>query len=187
MSVLNTLDRSVSAQVATDGQISSWNGYDYLCGINPSDSLAGFAVFAGHWSAGNVSAAGGPLQLMASVTWECPLTGFPSGVTFLPTSDMATYSCDSPGNYDCPSSSSSAVEVNATTGYCVPVPYEQFTGYGCGTQGDALFGYWDTPQYLSPQNATLASGSFVYFPRGEYTVVATDDWDQSVYAYFTVT
>jgi len=190
MAVLNTLDSNVSPQVVTNQNISSWNGYDFLCGLNPSDSLVGFAVFAGHWSAGNVSAAGDPLQLMASVSTECALTRYPNGVTFLPASDRATYYCDHPEDAECPYSSTSAVEVNASTGYCVPVPYQvnnqNFTGYGCGTQSDALFGYWDTSQHLSPQNATLASGSFVYFPRGEYTIVATDDWNQSAYAYFTV-
>jgi hypothetical protein len=33
---------------------------------------------------------------------------------------------------------------------------------------------------------TLTSKSFSYFPSGEYTIVATDDWNQYVYAYFTV-
>ena len=60
--VLNTLDRNVTLSgLAQNQNISEWSDDDYVCD-SPS-TIVGFALFQGHFAAGNISAAGQPLQL----------------------------------------------------------------------------------------------------------------------------
>jgi hypothetical protein len=176
--LLNVLDHNNSLVVTTNQNISRWNEEDFFCGENPSHSLVGFALFKGHFSAGNISAAGSPLQLAAPVALPCPFSLNLNGTTFLPNSDK-TMSFSYYGQTQEPSYPVTA-EVNATTGYCVNSP----SSISCpGSSG--VLGYW-TPGFRYAGNMTLTSKSFSHFPLGEYTIVATDDWNQFVYAYFTV-
>jgi len=181
--LLNTLNRNVSLAVVTNQNMSGWDGVDFLCSRNPSNSLAGFALLEGHFSAGNISEAGPPLQL-AEVGFYPPcafILGL-NGTTFLPNSDK-TLSFSYYGQTQEPSYPVTA-EVNATTGFCVYNTTPASVSANCG--GDSgLFGYWN-PGNGSSGNGTLASKNFMYFPPGEYTILATDDWNQYVYAYFTV-
>jgi len=182
--VLNTLNRNVTfSTLAQDPEISDWNGVDNICGENPSYSLAGFAVFQGHFSADNISAAGPPLQLAPPFYPPCAFTLPASAVTFLPNGAQAVATIGS-GQ---PQSSSFPVkaEINATTRYC--------TGSGMGGQGGeincgaspGLVGYWNR-SVAAGGNMNFTSPAFTYLPAGEYTIVATDDWNQYVYAYFVV-
>jgi plastocyanin len=71
-------------------------------------------------------------------------------------------------------------EVNATTGSCVA----SGTSLSCGGSS-GLVGYWN-PGFGYTGNTTFTSKDFNYFPSGEYTIVAADDWGQTVYAQFQV-
>jgi len=178
--VLNTLDHNVSLSVMPNQTITTWNGYDFFCSSNPSDSLVGFALFKGHFSAGNVSAAGSPLQLAAPVALPCPYNLPANGTTtFLPNSDRTTSSWYYAGALQPPYLVTA--EVNATTGYCTASAMSGTCGPSSG-----LLGYWN-PGFGSMGNMTLGSKDFTYFPPGEYTIVAQDDWSQTVYAHFQVT
>jgi len=175
--LLNTLNRNVSLTVVTNDNISAWNEDDFLCSQNPSYSLVGFALFAGHFSPSNISAAGLPLQLAAPAAIPCPFRLGLNQSTFLPTGDR-TVSVSYYGQTQEPPFSVTA-EVNATTGYCV-----NSGSINClATTG--ILGYWK-PGFGYAGNMTLSSKNFTYFPLGEYTVVAADDWNQYVFATFDV-
>lgn len=176
--LLNTLNHNNTLVVSADQNISSWNEVDFFCGENPSRSLVGFALFEGHFSAQNISAAGSPLQLAPPVALPCPFSLSLNSTTFLPNSDktmsFSYYGQTQESPYPV------TAEVNATTGYCVG----SLSGISCrGTSG--LLGYW-APGFGYAGNMTFTSKSFSYFPSGEYTLVATDARNQFVYAYFTV-
>jgi hypothetical protein len=182
--VLNTLNRNISFSALSQNQkISEWNGDDNICGENPSYSLAGFAVFQGHFSADNISAAGSPLQLAPPFYPPCAFTLPASAVTFLPNGKqaIATYGSGQPQSSSFPVKA----ELNATTRYC--------TGSGIGGHGGeiscgaspGLVGYW-SHSIAAGGNMNFTSPAFTYFPAGQYTIVATDDWNQYVYAYFVV-
>ncbi|MDA4118302.1 MAG: hypothetical protein OK455_08160, partial [Thaumarchaeota archaeon] len=72
--------------------IFAWNGYDYVCSDSPSQGLATFAVFKGHYSKGNISSAGAPLKEGPPFIPPCPSLGLFSGgpITFLPNGDQTT-------------------------------------------------------------------------------------------------
>jgi len=137
--------------------VEVWNGYDYVCGRNPSDSVLAYAVFSGHYSSGNISSAGQPLQVGAPFFPPCANGGlYPPGhsITF--------------------SSKGVNARLNVTTGYCAPSPGLELPG-DCGLLR-ALDGYYNR----------TAGYSFVHFPPGEYTIAVTDLWNQYAYATFTV-
>lgn len=176
--VFNTLDRNVSFSGLVQNQkISGWNGYDYLCG-NPTSSVLGFALFRGHFAAGNISAAGQPLQLAPPEVVLCPFSPIARAVTFLPEGDHAVVTTDM-------ASGPLTVSVNATTGYCNA---QKFSGGGGDVTCPAnlgLVGYWND-SVTAPGNLNFTSPAFVYFPPGEYTMEAADVWNQYVYATFVV-
>jgi len=180
--VLNTLNRNVSSAVVENENMSMWNAYDNLCG-SPSDSFVGFAVFRGDVSAGNISAAAPPLQLTPPYYLPCALSITPSNVIFLPSGDQAIATIN-PGQTT-QSSYNVTVAVNATTRSCVG---KGTSGQGgeidCGAS-PGLLGYWNY-SIASGGDFNFTSPAFVYFPPGQYTIVAADDWNQYVYAYFVV-
>lgn len=175
--VLNTLNHNVSLPVAPNQNISTWNGDDFFCGRNPSDSLVGFALFKGYFP-GNLSAAESPLQLAAPIAVPCPYSLPLNDTTFLPNSDK-TISLSYYGQTEEPSYPVTA-EVNATTNYCVSSPGSD----SCPTSSGIL-GYWN-PGFGYTGNMTYTSKDFTYLPSGAYTIVAKDDWNQTVHAYFWV-
>jgi hypothetical protein len=179
--LLNLQNQNVTEEVVPNQNISAWNGYDFYCAANPSHSLVGFALLSGRFAAANVSAAGSPLQLAgSSVAIPCPYSLPLNGTTFLPDSDR-TASFSYYGQTQEPPYSVLA-EVNATTGYCT---YSStFSGDCQETSG--ILGYWDAG-FGDVGNSSLGSKDFKYLPSGEYTVAATDDWGQTVYAHFQVT
>jgi hypothetical protein len=138
--------------------VEVWNGYDYVCGENPSNSVIAYAVFSGHYSSGNISSAGQPLQVGAPFFPPCPNGGlYPQG-------DSITFSSKGVNS-----------RLSVTNGYCAPGD--------CGLF-HALTGYWN--RTATQGDLSLASPGFVHFPPGEYTVAATDLWNQDVYATFVV-
>jgi hypothetical protein len=172
IALYNTLDENVSVSVTQDQQISAWNAGDFLCGSNPSGNLAGFAVFRGDVSATNLSEAGQPLeldpQLLPYVVLGCPTEeGFPANATFLPDGDRVSYAY------------AAAADIDAKTLGCT------YTEQASQCTGTGLVGYWND-SVPTGGNLGFGSPSFVRFPPGEYTVVATDDWSQYAYATFVV-
>jgi hypothetical protein len=181
--LLNTLSHNVSLTVAPNQNISAWNGGDFVCGENPSRSLVGFALLDGHFTTGNISAAGSPLQLMAPVAFPCPTSLPLNNATFLPESDETVSS--SYNGQTLEGSSRVTAEVNATTGYCITSSGSETTTTSCSTTS-AILGYWNSG-FGYTGNMTLASNAFTHLLPGEYTIVAMDDWNGTVYAYFQVT
>jgi hypothetical protein len=191
--LVNTLNRNVSASLPLWSQASFatqtiyvWSGYDQICNYNPSDYVVDFAVFQGHFSAGNISAAGNPLRLAPPFFPPCPGQSHPNAVTLLPDGDLTNYTDI---NYTLPPPRPSytvEAEVNATTYYC--------TGSGLGGGGGeidcgnttGLVGYWNGSTASPGGDFSYTSHAFTYFPPGEYTIVATDPWNQYVYATFVV-
>jgi hypothetical protein len=167
--VANTLDQDVSvsmppASTIGSGDIYTWSVYDQVCADNPSDYIVAFALFQGHYSPANISA-GTPL--LESPIWESLCgAGFnpPGAVTFRPNSDVTNYTFNA--------------EVNATTYYCNSNNCDNSSG---------LLGYWNAPPTKPPAaDLNYTSPAFSYFPPGEYTIVATDAWNQFVYVTFVV-
>lgn len=178
--VLNTLDRNASLPAVAGSQnLSAWSGYDYVCTDGPS-SLVGFALFQGHLTASNASAAGEPLQLAPpEVVYGCGLVSSEVGpVTFLPEGDRAVATDYFQGIYE--GSYNVTVSVNATTGDCGDNP--QLVSF---CTGKGLSGYWNDS--IPAEGAlNFTSPAFSYFSPGEYTLVATDAWGQYAYATFEV-
>jgi len=173
--VLNTLDRNVSLSGILQNQnISEWGGDDYICPSGPA-TIVGFALFGGHFAAGNISAAGQPLQLAPPEVIFCAASMQPVAVTFLPKGDQAVATDDLQKG-----SSPVTVSVNATTGNCGDNP--QLVAF---CTGKGLSGYWND-SIPAPGALNFTSPAFAYFPPGEYTMVATDLWDQYAYATFVV-
>jgi hypothetical protein len=168
----NMLDKNVSLSVTEDQRISTWNGGDFLCGGNPSGNLAGFAVFEGDVAATNLSEAGEPLQLdpqlLPYIVIGCPTEeSFPANVTFFPEGDRISYAY------------AVAAEIDAKTLGCA------YTEQASQCTGTGLVGYWND-SIPTAGNLGFSSPAFVHFKPGEYTIVATDEWNQYVYATFSV-
>lgn len=165
----------------------AWNQQDNICGSNPSNFLVDFAVFKGHFSAQNISEAGSQLRLVPAWSGPCPPFGYYYAVTFLPNGDLTNYT---QVNYSLPQPRSSYLvkaEVNVTTYYCSGSGVAGNGGeIDCGnTHG--LIGYWNgTVQGGKGDWYDFASPAFTYFQPGEYTIVATDPWNQYVYVNFIV-
>jgi hypothetical protein len=178
--VLNTLDRNVSLSgLVQNKNISDWNGDDYLCAANGPTFFVGFALFQGHFAAGNISAGGQPLQLAPPMIVYCGSYPPPGAVTFLPQGDQAVATNDLPGPYPV------TVSVNATTGYCTGGELAGGSGrFDCG-YNPGLVGYWND-SIPSQGDLNFTSPAFVYFSPGEYTIVAADDCNQYLYATFVV-
>ena len=72
----------------SNSSIFLWNAYDFLCGgpaaSNPTWSLAGYALFQGHYTAANLSSAGSPLRLDPPLEISCPAEANPSTSPFFP-------------------------------------------------------------------------------------------------------
>ena len=181
VTLFNTLNAalSVSPFVPSNSTnlVQSWSNHDFLCGYDgPDGYLASFAVFSGHYSAGNLSQAPSPLQLAAPAGLPCMGIVWPEDemISFLPHSDNASI----PGTYP----GWAPVELNVTTQSCIALP----SGSSQCHRGTGLFGYWSTTSIICcPANSTTPR-LFRYLTPGDYTLVAEDIWGQSVSAYFQV-
>jgi hypothetical protein len=212
--LFNTLSQNLSIIPAysTGPNFTEWNQADFLCGINPLFGQAGFAVYAGRYASSNLSQAGSPLLLTPPLAFFCPnLNGGPvKGDDFGPESDSAVVSLNSsisrlgqPPDYTL----STRMQLNVTTEFGHSTPsvgtatgtVGNVTTTSTGTEfdtsccfGAALSGYWTVPS----GGAILPNGSdslgnfnssyFRHFLPGQYTIVAEDLWNQTVYAHFQV-
>jgi len=181
VTVVNTSNQNVSIpQLVQNQNITKWNSDDYFCAGNPSYSLLGFALFQGHFTAANVSAAGSPLRLAPPMVGSCGGIEIAlSAVTFLPNGDHA--GAGQPEQFFQPAS----VELNATTTFCNGVGNGN-GGFSCTWAYPGLVGFWNDNVPSQGNLFGFTSTAFVHFPSGEYTIVAADDWNQYVYATFVV-
>jgi hypothetical protein len=167
------------ATLPTGSNISQWSKADFDACHSPTWSTFGFGVFRGHDNAGNISSAGGPLQLAAPIVVVC--TGSSSGqvITLLPKSSYMVMTFNGPNGTVV--SQRNLAAVNATT-----VVVCDAKSPGCASDG--LFGYWKSsaPYYTNPADANTTSPYFSYFQPGEYTIVAEDMWGSTIYSYFQV-
>jgi hypothetical protein len=165
VSLFNTLTGNVSIIPGsqTNSTLANWDSHDFLCDAHPLWSLAGYALFSGHYTSNNISSAGDPLSLAgSSAAIPCALLTPPNSVIFLPQSDAVVTSSD-------PSIRTTQAYLNVTTAGCTGTEYSG----GCGSSG-MLAGYYNS------------TGSFEPFPLGQYTLVAGDVWGQTVFAHFQV-
>jgi hypothetical protein len=166
--------------------VERWNWYDFICPTAAFSSWVwSYALFKGHWSVENISAAGDPLTLWPPVQIACPSSFFVYLVTFLPRNSTALvyYS----GLYPTYGGYPVGFRMDATTEYC--------RNNQCGGIGSTLFGFWNITNLPSTawenfttgfHNATISSPYFHLFPPGQYTLVAEDVLGQATYAYFQV-
>jgi hypothetical protein len=181
--VWNTLGHNVSVAVGPNQNISAWNSDDFVCAQNPSYSLVGFAIFQGHETSVNISSAGTPLQIAAPAALPCAYRMTPDNASFLGNSDEAIASASYGGTQE--TTYPVTALANATTSYCS----NSSSGDGSGTVAcpslSGVVGYWKQG-FGYTGDMSLGSSDFTYLPPGQYTVVATDAWNQYVYAYFNV-
>jgi hypothetical protein len=169
---------SLIPSVWENSTLAEWNNYDSFSGSTPLISMLGYALFQGHYSAGNISLAGNPLRLAPFVNVDEISYSIPKIITFLPNSDKAEMYLPiaAKGILD-------SITTTASTQSCLitfPETYE--------CKGDTgLSGYWNTTALLTTQQATLGSKYFHFFSPGEYTLAVQDMWNQTVYAHFLVT
>lgn len=187
ISIFNPLgvNVSVSPDYQSNSAIFSWNVHDFLCGglaaANPTWSLAGYALFQGHYAAANLSSVGSPLNLDPPLEIECPGLADPGTVTFLPkSSTVVAYF---------PPNAQPAVKQQAAMNASTETYVYKSGSYAGGPEG--LFGYWVGPPGGVPggggQDGTVSSPYFHYLPPGQYTLVVEDMWGQVIYGYFRVT
>jgi hypothetical protein len=171
ISLLNVLpyNLSITPGYPSNSSIASWNGYDFICGGggggggSPIWSLAGYAVFEGHYSAANISSAGRPLTMNPPIIVECPVDVNPDKIVFLPNSSRVV-AYFSQTLFENASEVVGEAAINATTMACALLP----AGYVSCDTGMSLFGYWNStsPPYFNAQDANTTSPYFHYFsPR----------------------
>jgi len=177
----NPLSSNLTAVVpeSSNSTVSNWSWDDFLCGGGSLNSVVSFAVFQGHYVAGNLSLAGAPLTLVPPLLPPCPAFPVPLFLIYLPTGTTAwVYS-----NYPQVQPYTVRTILNATTETCSTTITGTTT---CGTSS-GLFGFWRGPVSGSMGNYTTASPDFHYFAPGQYTLAAEDAWGQQAFAYFEVT
>jgi hypothetical protein len=180
IALFNPLRVNLSAILPSSASstIGAWNDYDFVC--SPSYSFAGYALFEGHYSSGNISLAGNPFTLRSPGQPPCPSAPFRGLLLVLPSSTNAVayeVLSTNPPSY---LQHNVTLKINPSTNFCL----SQFGTDVCGVSS-GLFGYW---------NATGPSGTrypdtskyFHYFSPGQYTLVVEGAWGQVIYEYFEV-
>jgi hypothetical protein len=179
MRVVNTLDQNVTVPVVQSQNLTTWSSYTDVC---PSGYFMGYAVFPGHFTAGNISSAGPPLEMVPGDTGIiCPPSAYlppnpqsSSQITFLPGPALQTRANET---FDIKTAAGSFI----TPSYLVPDQLSvttilSNTQENCGCVTPGLVGYYQD----------IGNGIFTPFSHGEYTIVAWDDWNQYVYVTFVV-
>jgi len=178
VAVANTSDQNVTVSTLGRAQnVTVWSNYINVC---PSDYFMGYAVFAGHLTAGNISSAGTPLLLVPQMSLICPGPSGPSTITFLPNGGQATDRVVDPDE----PFSLVLDQLNMTTVFCNTTEYSN-SSFSCDWADPGLSGYWNY-SVPTPGNYGFTSPAFARFPAGDYTIVAWDDWNQYAYATFVV-
>jgi hypothetical protein len=174
----NTLNDSLMLPFPTNStnSLQDWENHDFICANGGTASnLVGFALFKGHFAAGNISEAPAPLQLAAQADLPCAYLMIEQGelITFLPDSDSVSI----PGTLP-----RQPATLNVTTYSCIALPL----GSSQCHNNAGLFGYWSTSDVICCPAGSNASSMFRYFTPGEFTLVAEDVWGQSVTTHFRV-
>jgi hypothetical protein len=171
VTVVNTSDQNATVPTQQSQNITSWDYYNDNC---MAEYFVGYAVFSGHYTGGNISSAGTPLELVPrTATAGCPGGPFPSPITFLPgMSDREKVGMflDPASPHDGPFPDL----VNVTTDVCKD---SESLVFGCLASYPGLVGYW---------NMSASTPTVVPFSPGKYTILAWDDWNQYAYATFVV-
>jgi len=187
ITLFNPLPVNLSAvpHSSTNHTIQTWDDFNFICGVSPLFP-AGYALFKGHYTSGNISSGGNPLTLAPPVAIPCVTYPSPGLFLVLPNGSNAV------AYYILPTQPPSFVlptqvqlKMNATTEYCSATPI----GSGVCGAGNGLFGYWNTTGLqgtLNFDNATTTSKYFHYFSPGPYTLVVADIWGKVIYSYFQV-
>ena len=202
--LFNTLPESTlfHPNFTANPRVPAWDRYDSLCGLSPVDHIFGFALFEGHYTAANISAAlsGTPVLLTPPVASSCPNPfydqAYIQNIEFAPKSDAATLSANSSFS-DVFGPQTLRMEENASTGGCSITSYTELsrtdvvdgktttygpTGYltyGCGL-GSALDGYWTKPSNgsyveISMQtNKTVTSGIHELYADNFHPLLSTE-------------
>lgn len=186
ISLSNTLtaNLSLAANYSADTNVANWNNYDSLCGLSSVADTFGFALFQGHYTAGNFSQAGTPVLLTPPVETYCPNTDYDPAyvqtVEFAPDSNVATLSTNASFS-DQFKPIMVGMEMNATTGSCIASPYKESgtstedgtttvssgteLSLSCGSNSaNSLNGYWTAPGpgltmgINSATNSTIEAG-----------------------------
>lgn len=179
--LLNPLAVNISALSPDppNSAITVWNSFDFVCSQSPAWSLLGYAVFKGHYASSNLSSATTPLRLAPPVGVPCVLGSSPNLFVFGPNGSKALVYYSSLGGEG--QAASEQIGLTVATELCTPT--------SCPV-GNSLFGYWNTSSLqgpTSPDNATVASKYFHYFPPSQYTLVIEAAWGQQVIENFDVT
>jgi hypothetical protein len=217
--LINMLSTNVTlgANFAANPNLAAWNKDNSVCDGSSVDHIFDYAVYQGHITAANISAAGLPLLLQ-------PPDSGTSCINYLHPEDYVT-TVEFPANSDVATLSANASEssvfkptqvkmlTDASTEACAPTP-DSVTGYsidengtylgysgksfglGC-SPGSVLYGYWPIrtmgvcPSAPGQVAIDICIGGLNYvfqpFPAGSYTIVAEDMWNDSAYAYFHAT
>jgi hypothetical protein len=179
IALFNPLTKNLSVIPSSSSSIATWDDYDFFCGGNSMQYLAGYALFKGHQSSANISSIGDPLTLVPPVGISCVQWQRPSLFVFLPNSS------DAIASYPAANNPPSMVHLTTTvrTEFC-----KKFgLSIGCPV-GESLIGYWSSPirGQIDGSDATTNSSYFHYLSPGQYTLAVQDTWGQTVYAYFHV-
>ena len=163
---------------SSNSTVSNWSWDDFLCGDGSLGAIVSFAVFQGHYVAGNLSLAGQPLTLAPPVLPPCPSYPTPLFLVYLPSgSDAWAYS-----SYPQVQPSEVHTILNATTEFCS----QNTSGATVCGEGTSLSGYWRGPVSGPGEDYTTSSPDFHYFSPGQYTLAAEDAWGHQAFAYFEV-
>jgi hypothetical protein len=188
ITLFNPLNENLSVSGGNSSStISTWNGYDFVCnGYGRAWSLAGYALFKGHYSSDNFSSAGDPLMLTPPIGASCVTFPSPSLFVFLPDSSNATAYYSS--RYNLPSEMD-RFAINATTEFCENLRNAAGSSSTECPVGASLLGHWSSPPFgqIDGSAATVGSSYFHYFSPGQYTLAVEDIWGQTIYAHFQVT
>lgn len=185
VTVVNTSDQNVTVTpLQQDLNLSTWPGY-WVWAIDPCGFQyipGGYAVFQGHFTAGNISlAAHNPLVLTPGPGGSCPEPPTRWGaITFLPGGGQAVGRMtvvDTPTEFR-------PDQLNVTSYVCTGEPGSANV-CSVNPERPGLVGYWYKTSVCNG-NPVCTFLPFAPFSPGQYTIVAWDDWDQYVYVTFVV-
>jgi hypothetical protein len=189
-----TCTMSTATQTNTVSSVSGANGLTFQLTMNLSDSSSGVTVDA---VAGDYNLHASPANVTATDAWAVPNQVLQS--RFCIPADNPVGISIAQGHYTLSNVSSAEflIFINPTVTYtCTVRAPSPVATYSFGSMGDVAVARGSCGSSTCGYNTTVsdqlvASGSYVGgalsgFAPGEYTVVAGDEWGNSLFAYFTV-
>jgi hypothetical protein len=185
---------SASTQSSTVSSISGGNGLTFRLTVNFSTASSGVTVDA---FAADYNLHASPANVTAADAWSVPIQVLQSD--YCTPTDNAVGVSIAQGHYTLSNVSSAeflifinpAVTYTCTEQAPVPVASYTFSPMGdtataSGSCGGSTCGYSTTVYDQLVASASYVHGALSNFTPGEYTVVAGDEWGNSLLAYFTV-